>query len=103
MLNALVCATICLRLLFYRRDGARHKPVMAWLAYVLVVATGWVVIQAVFGRPIPVGMETLVINSVLCVAVWVTRGNVSAIFWTPKPPPAWDGINRRKETRHGAH
>ena len=41
-LAALVASTyICMRLLAYRRDhGTRHRPLIAWIAWALIVATG---------------------------------------------------------------
>lgn len=97
-INALICAATCLRLISYQRGGATHKPVVAWLAYVLIVATGSVAIRAVLGTySIPVDPSEVVINAVLCVASFCARGNVAALCRLA----AWDGSERRKNWQQG--
>lgn len=81
--NALICALISLRLIFYRRSGARHRPWASRLAYALILASGYVPIEALLGSPPAVGWSSLAINLVLCIAVWSTRGNVCDLFRTP--------------------
>lgn len=100
ILNAVLCALICLRLLAYRRAGARHKPFASALAYVLILATAWVVIRTVFGRPPAAGIETVAINTVFCIATWAVRGNVCDLFRAPVP---WSGVERRKGGSYAHH
>jgi len=80
MLQALLCAPIALRLLFFRRDGGAHRPWAAWLAYFLIVTSGTVVIGVLFGRYEWALMAQNGIMTVLCVAIFAVRGNVVELF-----------------------
>lgn len=92
-INALLCAATCLRLIAYNRNGATHKPAIAWLAYVLIVATGSVTIRTFLGvYEIPVDPSEVVINSALCFATFCARGNVAALISITR---GWNGIDRR--------
>ncbi|AOY00088.1 phage holin family protein [Jeongeupia sp. USM3] len=95
-INALICAAACLRLITYRRDGARHRVLISMLAYVLIVATGTVALRTLLGLyHAPVDPSEVVINAVLCFAVFGVRGNVAELFRIAAGP--WDGHERRKE------
>lgn len=37
LLNAIICAGIAIRVLLFRREGARHRWWGGWLAYVVIV------------------------------------------------------------------
>ncbi|TJZ75565.1 phage holin family protein [Chitiniphilus eburneus] len=96
IINAVACAATCLRLLTYRRAGARHRPLYAWLAYVLIVATGTVALRTLLGvYPAAVDPSEVAINIVLCIAVFGVRGNVAELFRIGSV--AWDGTERRNK------
>lgn len=79
-IQALMCALIATRLLFFRREGAIHRPWAARLAYALIVMAGTVTIGVLFGR---YGWALLAINgitAVLCIAIYAVRGNVVELF-----------------------
>lgn len=95
-INALICTATCLRLITFNRDGARHRPFIAWLAYVLIVATGSVPLRMLLGLyHIPVEPSEVAINAVLCIAIFGVRGNVAELIRITSGP--WDGRERRKE------
>ncbi|EIL6013878.1 phage holin family protein, partial [Escherichia coli] len=37
LLNVALCTVIVLTLFFYRRRDSRHKPLMSWLAWLLML------------------------------------------------------------------
>ncbi|MRR50788.1 MAG: phage holin family protein [Rhodocyclaceae bacterium] len=82
ILNAVICAVICLRVVFYRRNGASFHPLSSAIAYLLAVASGAVTLQALLGTlPIPTLADTA-LHAVLCLALVASRGNVTEIFHT---------------------
>lgn len=85
-LNALICAITCLRLLTFRRRDSEHRPLAAWLAYVLILATGSVTIRTVLGvYALPVDPGELAINAALCGGALAMRGSVA---WLLPPTKA---------------
>ncbi|GGY03855.1 phage holin family protein [Paludibacterium paludis] len=80
MLDALICGAICARLILYRRRGADHRPLASAIAYLLIVAAGVIPLRALFGLPHPVSVAQLILNAVLCLAVFSVRGNVVDLF-----------------------
>lgn len=81
-LDAALCAVIVLRLVFYRRRGARYRPVASLVAYIIAVAAGWVPILAFAGYLPPPELASVVLHGVLAVALLAARGNVVEIFHT---------------------
>ena len=95
LLTALVCMAICLRLVTFRRAGARYRFWNSMLAWVLAACAGCQALSSFLGLyPVrsPFVLITLV---VLCVLVFRARGNVASIFrmeWSGQ----WDGRDRRR-------
>ena len=84
--NALVCAVTCVSVLMYERGGAAYSRWKSCVAYLVVVASGYIVLRTLFGLyQTPVDPSELLLNLVVCAAMLVSRGNVSALF---VPPPA---------------
>ena len=81
---ALLCGLICLRLLAFRRAEGQHRPRVAWLAYLLVVASGSVPLRRLCGQPVPVDISALVMALVLGLAVCTAHGNLADLFRAPK-------------------
>lgn len=79
-INALLCLLIAGRLVAFRREGATYRPWVSWLAYVIVVAAGSVPIRVLFGVPVPVDVSTVLINGLVCLALFSVRGNLMALF-----------------------
>lgn len=85
-INAAVCAVTCLSVLMYERGGAAYSRWKSLVAYLVVVATGYIVLRTIFGLyHAPVDPSEFLLNLVVCAAMLVSRGNVSALF---VPPPA---------------
>lgn len=93
LINALLAATICLRLILYRRERGTHRPLASLLAYVLTVASGTVAMTTLLLSLLPeTGQLTTallhasrdhaqsLLNLALCVAVLTMRGNVVDLF-----------------------
>lgn len=81
LINAAVCAVIAGRLLTFRRDGGAHVRWAAWLAYALILATGSVTIRIVMGTyEGTTDPAELLLNTVLCIMVLRTKGNVVQLF-----------------------
>lgn len=79
-----LCGAICIRIAIYRREGARHRPGVSWLAYALAVGTGceWlsIIMAVLFAKPTPaVSPFLLIVLLVLAVLVYRARGNVARI------------------------
>lgn len=93
LINALLCAAICLRLILFRRGGGAHRPLASLLAYMLTVASGAAALAALLLLLMPAGSTATiqlllaciyraqaVLNLVLCVAIFAMRGNVVELF-----------------------
>ncbi len=78
--NAIACGLIALRLMTFSRKGEQHRPLIAVVAYLIVVATASVPIRFFFGDyPIHDISETF-LNVTLCVAVFAVKGNIARMF-----------------------
>ncbi|MDO8932863.1 MAG: phage holin family protein [Rhodocyclaceae bacterium] len=97
-LDALVCTAICLRVFFYRRQGAVHRPLAGVLAYVIVIAAGAVPLRAALCDLPEPSLSDIVLHAVLCLAVFAGRGNVVDLFKTSAAENCIHRIIRR--TRH---
>ncbi|WP_164276438.1 phage holin family protein [Stenotrophomonas sp. B1-1] len=78
----LCCLAICARLLSYRpAPGARHRPGIAWAAWLLIAATGGQALQILLlGQRAPVSGWQLILLLILAVAVYRARGNLAQLF-----------------------
>lgn len=93
LLNALLAAAICLRLILFRRKGGTHRPLASLLAYALTVASGAFAIAILLLCLLPdftqaaidllltsIGYAQTLLNLVLCLAIFAMRGNVVELF-----------------------
>ncbi|KAA5937618.1 phage holin family protein [Pantoea sp. Bo_2] len=74
--NAIICAITSMRLLTFRRGKAKHNRLMGWLAWLLAVATASVTIRVLTGEYFYTDWTEVLINLLLCMAIWRARGNV---------------------------
>lgn len=81
-IDILICTVICLRVVCYRRRGASHRPIAAFLAWTVVSASGAVPLLALLGQCPKAELHDVVLHAVLCLALLATRGNVSELFST---------------------
>lgn len=82
VLDGIFCALICLRILFYRRLGACHRPVAAVLAYLIAIAAGTEALRAAMGVLPNPGVAAVALHGVLLLALIASRGNVVELFHT---------------------
>lgn len=82
MINGLLCAAICLRLLTYQRWGSRHKPMVSACAAVLVFASGGEAMLCLLGAERCVALPQVLLTACMVVSVFAHKGNVSrCIGW----------------------
>jgi hypothetical protein len=83
LLTLLACASICLRLITYRRSpGARYRPWVSACAWLLIVCSGGQAIHIALGHALP-GETTpwqLGILLVLAALLLAARGNLARVL-----------------------
>ncbi|EFA4143441.1 phage holin family protein [Escherichia coli O128:H42] len=80
LLNVALCTVIVLTLFFYRHRDSRHKPLMSWLAWLLMLLYAFAPLSYLCGRPLATGWLEVFFNLLFCVLVIRARGNVTRIF-----------------------
>ncbi|EIQ2250103.1 phage holin family protein [Escherichia coli] len=80
LINAIICAGIAVRVLLFRRDGARHRRWGGWLAYLLIVVAASVPIRTFYGYYISADWSEVILKAVFLAALIKTKGNVVQIF-----------------------
>ncbi|HHC2213987.1 TPA: phage holin family protein [Klebsiella pneumoniae] len=77
-------AGIALRVMFFQRNGSRHRRWGGWIAYFLIVAAASIPLRTAYSYlyhfPMTADLSEVVINAVMFAAVLKTRGNVVQIF-----------------------
>tara|TARA_R110002167_G_scaffold98718_9_gene259412 strand:+ start:3796 stop:4083 length:288 start_codon:yes stop_codon:yes gene_type:complete len=82
LLTLFCTLTICLRLLLYRRAGARFKRHYALLAWLIIAASGGLGLSILVGAVALCNLSPWVVFAViyLAVAVHLSRGNVAQMI-----------------------
>lgn len=75
--NAVVCMLIAIRLMFFQRNGRKHHRSMAVLAYIIILAAGYISFRIWFGQYVHVDPAELLLNFIICAAVWRAHGNIA--------------------------
>ena len=75
--NAIVCLLIMVRLMFFRKEGKRHR-----LSVAVILAAGFNAFNILLGHYVQVNLGDLLLNSVICMAVWLARGNLAKVVIT---------------------
>jgi hypothetical protein len=79
-LIALIAYSVAaLRILAYRRDGARHRHHVSWFAWLLLVSLGGSAIELVIHAK-AVGLFEAIRAALFCVLVFSARGNVARLL-----------------------
>ena len=78
--TAIICALIAIRLLFFSKSGKRHRPAVAWMAYMMILAAGFTAFRILYGKYLQVDPGELMLNIAICIAVWRSRGNLAKVF-----------------------
>lgn len=77
LINGLLCAAICLRLLTYHRGASKHKPLISAFAAVLIFASGGEAMLCLLGAEKCVTLPQVLLTACMSVSVFAHRGNVS--------------------------
>ncbi|MFO5791325.1 phage holin family protein [Klebsiella pneumoniae] len=77
--NAVICAVIVLTLMFYQRGGARHRPGISVLAYLMVLVYASIPFRFLFGLYESSHWLVVLANILICGAVLWFRGNVARL------------------------
>lgn len=77
--NALVCFSIMLRLMFFRRNGSRFRLGIAWIAYGIILASGFIAFSTWLNYYTSVHPAEVILNITVCVAIWRANGNIARI------------------------
>lgn len=80
LLNVALCMVIVLTLFFYRRKDSTHKPLMSWLAWLLMLLYALAPLSYLCGRLLAANWLVVFFNLLFCVRVIRARGNVSKIL-----------------------
>ena len=80
LLNAVICLGICIRLMFYQRNGAKYSPIYSVVAYTLTVSSGAACISILSKQYISVDVWEVIINASLLIAVCAAKGNVARVM-----------------------
>ncbi|MDO8415500.1 MAG: phage holin family protein [Agitococcus sp.] len=84
IINGLICAAVFLRIVTYKRNGARYKPVMSMFAAILVFATGGEAMLCLLGFEQCVTVPQLIISIGMAFAIFAHKGNVARCLPLPK-------------------
>lgn len=80
LLNVALCTVIVLTLFFYRRKDTTHKPLVSWLAWLLMLIYAFIPLRFLTGYHCQSGWSVVLVNLLFCVLVVWARGNVSKIL-----------------------
>lgn len=80
LLNMVLCMVIVLTLFFYRRKDAAYKPLVSWLAWLLMLMYAFIPLRFLVGYYPQSGWSVVLVNLLFCVLVVWARGNVSKIL-----------------------
>lgn len=83
--NVLTCTAIVIRLMFFRKQGARHNWWASWLAYLLILAYASVPFRFFFHYYSSTHWAAVIINLIVCAAVFRSRGNVAQLLHVLRP------------------
>lgn len=66
----------------FQEGGKRHRLSVAVLAYLVILAAGFNAFNILLGHYVQVNLGDLLLNSVICMAVWLARGNLAKVVIT---------------------
>ncbi|MBW5823301.1 phage holin family protein [Yersinia enterocolitica] len=79
--NALVCLLIVVRLMFCQKTG-RYRFFHSVLAYLVILAAGWIGIRICYGQYSAADPAELLLNLSFCLAIWGAGGNIAKVtYW----------------------
>lgn len=84
LLNGLICAAVFFRIVTYKRNGARYKPFIGFLAALLTFAAGGEALLCLMGVERCVTLPQLIISAGMAVVVFAHKGNVARCLPLPE-------------------
>lgn len=83
VVDVVICLAIALRLMTFCRSGRKHKPGFSWLAAGLIIFYGNFALLWLFGKYHASGWPVVIVNALICAAVFAARGNVTRLIPDP--------------------
>ncbi len=83
--NVVTCSAIVLRLMFFRKPGSHYQWWASWLAYLIVIAYGTIPFRYFFDHYDHISWSSLLINMIICAAVFRSKGNMAEILAVLRP------------------
>lgn len=95
IITLLLCATMFVRLFTYKREGAKYRAGISWLAILVMASCGAAVIFILDGqlRVQLLAWPLVILLGVFTAATLRCSGNLSAVM---KGPDAWHTRGKRK-------
>lgn len=78
--NAALSAIIVTQLMFFRRNGSRHKAWAGWVAWLLIGVEISFPVRVLMGCPVVMDVGHLALNVLLCSSLVAVEGNVAELF-----------------------
>jgi hypothetical protein len=89
LVQGVACLVIVLRLVTFRRGASRHRHGVAWMAWLMIVASTATAVKLLCGiRPPPGPLEAL-LTTAIAVLLLIHRGNLAHLFRVPRAWLAW--------------
>lgn len=85
MINVVPCIAIVVRLMFFCKPGARYQWWASWLAYLIILAYASVPFRFLLDGYTQTHWAVVIINMILCAAVYRAKGNVAVVFAVLRP------------------
>lgn len=80
LVNIIICTVIALTLMLYQRSGARHRPGISFMAYLIVLGYASIPLRSIYGLYHESNWLVVLVNLLICVAVLRVRGNVARLM-----------------------
>ncbi len=94
IIQLLACIAIAVRLLTFRRGVSRHRPFLAWLAWLYVVGRVDLAIKIATGQLAPTAPAEAIISLIVAAIVILHRGNLAHVGRSVAQLVAW--LRRRR-------
>lgn len=82
--DAAVCLLIMLRLMFFDKRGKDHRPMVAILAYLVILSAGYTAFRILMGRYVQADPGEFMLNLTVCISVWLSGGNLAKFVRAPR-------------------
>lgn len=80
LVNIIICTVIALTLMLYQRSGARHRPGISFIAYLIVLGYASIPLRSIYGLYQESHWLVVLVNVLICAAVLKVRGNVAKLI-----------------------